>query len=58
VFFLCADTAWPLIQRIVRESHYLGLHSDKHVLYCPQDGPKKTAKGYQFVRVEDLLETK
>ena len=32
----------PLIQRIVREGHYLGPHSDKHVLYCPWEGPKKT----------------
>jgi peptidoglycan/xylan/chitin deacetylase (PgdA/CDA1 family) len=32
----------PLIQRIVTEGHYLGPHSDKHVLYCPWEGPKKT----------------
>ena len=32
----------PLIQRIVAEGHYLGPHSDKHVLYCPWEGPKKT----------------
>jgi endoglucanase len=32
----------PLAKRIVREGHYLGPHSDKHLLYCPWDGPKKT----------------
>jgi peptidoglycan/xylan/chitin deacetylase (PgdA/CDA1 family) len=36
----------PLIQRIVREGHYLGPHSDKHVLYCPWDGPKRTLVTY------------
>jgi len=32
----------PLARRIVKEGHYLGPHSDKHLLYCPWDGPKKT----------------
>jgi len=32
----------PLIKRIVKEGHYLGPHSDKHLLYCPWEGPKKT----------------
>jgi hypothetical protein len=46
-FFLTGDFLTnprfkPLVQRIVREGHYLGPHSDKHVLYCPWDGPKKT----------------
>jgi peptidoglycan/xylan/chitin deacetylase (PgdA/CDA1 family) len=27
---------------MVKEGHYLGPHSDKHVLYCPWEGPKKT----------------
>lgn len=31
-----------LIRRIVSEGHYLGPHSDRHLLYCPWDGPKKT----------------
>ena len=31
-----------LAKRIVKEGHYLGPHSDKHLLYCPWDGPKKT----------------
>jgi len=32
----------PLIERILKEGHYLGPHSDKHLLYCPWDGTKKT----------------
>jgi peptidoglycan/xylan/chitin deacetylase (PgdA/CDA1 family) len=40
--FLINANFRPLIQRIVAEGHYLGPHSDKHVLYCPWDGPKKT----------------
>src|ERR1039457_2950579 len=40
--FLTNSNFKPLIQRIVREGHYLGPHSDKHVLYCPWEGPKKT----------------
>lgn len=31
-----------ILQRIVSERHYLGPHSDQHVLYCPWEGPKKT----------------
>jgi peptidoglycan/xylan/chitin deacetylase (PgdA/CDA1 family) len=40
--FLTNTSFKPLIQRIVKEGHYLGPHSDKHVLYCPWEGPKKT----------------
>jgi peptidoglycan/xylan/chitin deacetylase (PgdA/CDA1 family) len=40
--FLTNSNFKPLIQRITREGHYLGPHSDKHVLYCPWEGPKKT----------------
>jgi endoglucanase len=32
----------PLVKRIVAEGHYLGPHSDRHLLYCPWEGPKKT----------------
>ena len=31
-----------LVKRLVREGHYLGPHSDKHLLYCPWEGEKKT----------------
>ena len=40
--FLANTNFSGLIRRIIAEGHYLGPHSDKHVLYCPWDGPKKT----------------
>lgn len=40
-FYANANFA-PLIKRIALEGHYLGPHSDKHLLYCPWDGPKTT----------------
>lgn len=32
----------PNIERIVKDGHYLGIHSDKHPLYCPWDNRDKT----------------
>ncbi len=32
----------PLVRRVVREGHYLGPHSDRHLLYCSWDSPPKT----------------
>ena len=40
--FLTNTNFRALVQRILREGHYVGPHSDKHVLYCPWEGPKKT----------------
>jgi endoglucanase len=40
--FLTNTSFRPLVQRVVRDGHHLGPHSDKHVLYCPWEGPKKT----------------
>jgi len=40
--FLTNTSFRPLVQRVVRDGHYLGPHSDKHMLYCPWEGPKKT----------------
>ena len=40
--FLANPSFNSLVQRIVQAGHYLGPHSDKHVLYCPWEGPKKT----------------
>jgi len=40
--FLTRGEFQPLIRRLVAEGHYLGPHSDRHVLYCPWDGPRKT----------------
>lgn len=37
----CANTNFaPLIRRIAKDGHYLGPHSDQHLLYCPWSGPK------------------
>ncbi len=40
--FLTNAAFRPLVQRIVSEGHYLGPHSDKHLLYCPWAVPKRT----------------
>lgn len=40
--FLVNPKFEPLIRRIIKEGHYLGPHSDKHLLYCPWDRAKKT----------------
>ena len=32
----------PLIRGLVADGHYLGPHSDKHLLYCPWDDREKT----------------
>jgi len=38
--FLANTNFTPLVRRIIRDGHYVGPHSDKHLLYCPWDGPK------------------
>lgn len=40
--FLRTSTFGPLVRRLVREGHYVGPHSDAHLLYCPWEGPKVT----------------
>jgi peptidoglycan/xylan/chitin deacetylase (PgdA/CDA1 family) len=40
--FLANTNFTSVIGRIVREGHYLGPHSDKHLLYCAWDTPSKT----------------
>lgn len=32
----------PTVRRIVADGHYVGPHSDAHLLYCPWSGPKET----------------
>jgi peptidoglycan/xylan/chitin deacetylase (PgdA/CDA1 family) len=32
----------PLVARMVAEGHYVGPHSDKHLLYCAWDAGRKT----------------
>ena len=40
--FLANPRFEPLVRRIVKEGHYLGPHSDKHLLYCTWDQGRKT----------------
>jgi peptidoglycan/xylan/chitin deacetylase (PgdA/CDA1 family) len=40
--FLANPKFAPLIRRIIREGHYLGPHSDKHLLYCTWDAGRTT----------------
>ncbi len=40
--FLANPRFQPLVRRIVHEGHYLGPHSDKHLLYCAWDKGKRT----------------
>ena len=42
-----------LAQRLLREGHYLGSHSDTHPLYCPWSGPKTTLVTSQLF-IKDL----
>ena len=47
--FLANTNFAALVRRIMKEGHYLGPHSDKHLLYCPWEGVKKTlVTHYQF----------
>ena len=39
--FLANTNFAPVVRRIVSEGHYLGPHSDKHLLYCSWDAPAK-----------------
>ncbi len=32
----------PLVRRMVAEGHYVGPHSDAHLLYAPWEGPRRT----------------
>lgn len=38
--FLANTNFTPLIRRILKEEHFIGPHSDKHMLYCAWDGPR------------------
>jgi peptidoglycan/xylan/chitin deacetylase (PgdA/CDA1 family) len=40
--FLANTNHRPLVERIINEGHYLGPHSDKHLLYCSWEAPPKT----------------
>ena len=51
--FLANSNRAALVSRIVRDGHYLGPHSDKHLLYCSWQGPATTLITHQQFR-EDL----
>lgn len=40
--FLARRSFEPTVRRILRGGHYLGPHSDKHLLYCSWDSPSRT----------------
>lgn len=40
--FLSNPVFAPLIQRMVKEGHYVGAHSDKHLLYCAWETGRRT----------------
>lgn len=40
--FLRREEFAPLVRRMVREGHYVGPHSDKHLLYCSWDNARTT----------------
>ena len=40
----------PHLQRMVRDGHYLGPHSDSHALYAPWDDRKKTLVTEEFFK--------
>lgn len=42
----------PLIERIIAEGHYIGPHSDAHLLYCPWTGEKKTLISQEVFRAD------
>jgi len=42
----------PLIQRIIKEGHYIGPHSDAHLLYCPWTGEKNTLVTREVFRAD------
>lgn len=53
--FLARQEFKPLVQRMVREGHYLGPHSDKHLLYCTWDNARTTLVSQDTFR-SDLQE--
>ena len=42
----------PLIRGLVADGHYLGPHSDKHLLYCPWDDREKTLVSREEFRAD------
>ncbi len=40
--FLAQPSSAPVVRRMIAEGHYLGPHSDRHLLYCPWDAIGRT----------------
>jgi peptidoglycan/xylan/chitin deacetylase (PgdA/CDA1 family) len=40
--FLRDEALRPLVERMIAEGHYVGPHSDAHLLYCPWEDRSKT----------------
>jgi peptidoglycan/xylan/chitin deacetylase (PgdA/CDA1 family) len=53
--FLANTNFTPLVVRIVNEGHYLGPHSDQHLLYCSWNPDHKTLVSYDAFK-KDLLD--
>lgn len=51
--FLRDPALQPYVRRMVAEGHYVGPHSDAHLLYAPWEGPKRTLVSRDAFR-EDL----
>jgi Zn-dependent protease with chaperone function/peptidoglycan/xylan/chitin deacetylase (PgdA/CDA1 family) len=51
--FLANTNYTSLTRRIIREGHYVGPHSDKHLLYCSWDKDRQTLISWEEFR-EDL----
>lgn len=50
--FLTNTVFAPSIERIVREGHYLGPHSDKHLLYCSWEAKRRTLVSRRDFKVD------
>jgi len=42
----------PLVERMVRKGHYVGVHSDKHLLYCTWETPRRTLVSREAFRAD------
>jgi endoglucanase len=42
----------PIIRGLAADGHYLGAHSDKHLLYCPWDDRERTLVGREEFRAD------
>jgi len=47
-----------LVERIIKEGHYVGPHSDKHLLYAPWEDRQKTLVGGDSLRNDIMLNVK